>query len=475
VSGTAVQAGVIHQLRVYGNKADPLAVAAQRLATWVQRQWTEEAGFRSLLRPEPLRVRWSTTDRPVAAALESVWGEVIAADHPIRSRLHGDPRRLVEVFRALPVRRLVILGEPGAGKTVLALLFVLALLDEPAPNEPVPVILTASSWNPQEEHLHGWLARRLVEEYPGLSDKRTYGPETAMRLVTEGRIIPIIDGLDETPGRLHVAALDALDRGMVGTHPVVVTCRTAEYAAAVEEGGTGLSRAAVVEIDPVDLVDVAGFLCAAGPSAPRRWQPVLDRLSAQPDRPLARVLASPLMVALARTVYTDPKNDPIELLDADRFGDQAAIERHLLDSFVSAAYVQQPEVPARTWSSSTRTRYQPKQAQQWLRFLAQHLDRLGSRDLAWWELVRAVRPSTRGLLAGLTSGIVAVPAGYVADGSAIAVAYILGYVLWFGLAPGVVYLRAHEPRPSHVELIFHATAKQFFGRLRKRNEITFTL
>jgi hypothetical protein len=167
VSGTAVQAGVIHQLRIYGGRAEPLADAAGRLATWVRRQWTEEAGFRSLVRPEPLRVRWSVTNRPVAAGPESVWGEVIAADHPMRSRLHGDPRHLVEVFRALPVRRLVILGEPGAGKTVLALLFALALLDEPAPNEPVPVILSASSWNPQEEHLHSSLARRLNEEYTG--------------------------------------------------------------------------------------------------------------------------------------------------------------------------------------------------------------------------------------------------------------------------------------------------------------------
>ncbi|QUQ62324.1 NACHT domain-containing protein [Kutzneria sp. CA-103260] len=459
---------MIRELHVHADgravAPDPLTLAAQRLATSVGRQWTEEAGFRSLLRPNPLRLQWSTTDRPV------VLGGL--SEQPVRQ--HGDRHELVEMFRALPHRRLVILGAPGAGKTVLALLLVLALLDDLADNDPVPVLMTASSWNPQEEHLHTWLVRRLVEEYPGLADERTYGPNAAIRLVTEGRIIPIIDGLDETPEGAHAAALDALDRGSAGNHPLVVTCRTMEYAAAVEAGGTVLSRAAVVEIAPVDPVDVTGFLGSAGPSAHRRWQPVLDRLRTRPDAPLARALTSPLMVALARTVYTDPQHDPAELLDPARFAEQTAIEGHLLDSFVSAAYHQQPEVPGRTWSSR-RSRYPADQAQEWLRFLAEHLDRLHTRDLAWWEVVHAVSSRTRGLLAALTSSLLAAVTGFLADGPANGVFDVLGYILWFGLAPFVVFLRGYVPRPLHIELTFHATAGRVLRRFAVGFAIGFTL
>lgn len=456
-SGPTVQAGLIRELRVYADsrtaEPDPLTLAAQRLATSVGRQWTEEAGFRSLLRPEPLRLRWSTTDRPV-----------VSGEPPGQRRWrHGDRHELVEAFRASPHRRLVILGAPGAGKTVLALLLVLALLDELTDHEPVPVLLTASSWNPHEEHLHTWLARQLVQEYPGLGDARTYGPEAAIRLVTEGWIIPVVDGLDEAPEGLHAAALDALDRGAAGNHPLVVTCRTEEYAAAVAAGGTVLSRAAVVEIEPVELADVTGFLDSAGPSAHERWRPVLDRVRARPGAPLSRALTSPLMVALARTVYTDPRHDPAELLDPARFADQAAVERHLLDSFVPAAYHQQPEVPGRTWSSR-RSRYSADQAREWLRFLATHLDMLGTRDLAWWELVRAVPPLTRALLAATTSSVLAAIAGFVADGPSKGVLDVVGFVLWFGLAPFVLFLRGYAPRPLHIELTFHATAGKYLRR-----------
>lgn len=465
VSGSLIQANT---LRVYADgrfvDPDPLILAAQRLATSVGRQWTEEAGYRSLLRPEPLRLRWSTTDRPVAP------GEL--SDRPVRS--HGDRHELVEMFRALPHRRLVILGAPGAGKTVLALLLVLALLDELADNEPVPVLLSASSWNPREEHLHTWLVRRLAEEYPGLRDERTYGPNAALRLVTGGRILPIIDGLDETPEGLHAAALESLDRGSAGNHPLVVTCRTTAYVAAVETGGTVLSRAAVVEIAPADPVDVISFLESAGPSAHRRWQPVLDRLRTMPATPVARVLTSPLMVALARTVYTDPSHDPAELLDPTRFAEPTTIERHLLDSFVSAAYHQQPEVPGRTWSSQ-RDRYTAEQARRWLRFLAAHLDRLDTRDLAWWELAHAVRPRTRGLLAALTSSLFAAIAGFVADGAANSTVDVPGYILWFGLPPFVAFRRGYAPRPLHIELTSHATARRFLRRWLAGFAIGFTL
>ncbi|QUQ72031.1 hypothetical protein [Kutzneria sp. CA-103260] len=463
-AGTAdnvIQAGTIGavHLHVHGrareDDTDPLALAAKALAEAVRHQWTEEAGWRSLRRPEPLRVRWSVTDREVSADLATVLGE---GDNSVL-RTQGDWRDLVEVFRALPARQLVILGEPGAGKTVLALLFVLALLDNPVAGEPVPVLLSASSWNP-DEHVHSWLVRRLLDEYPALGDESTYGPGAATRLVTEGWIVPVIDGLDEIPVALHVAAIDAVDRVVSGGHPLVLTCRTDEYAAAVERGGLALSRALVLEIEPVGLVEARRFLCSAGPSAPRRWRPVLAAIRAEPDVPLARALASPLMVALARKVYTPTATDPRELLDTARFASQAAVERHLLDSFVTAAYSQQPE-----------RRYRLEQAREWLRFLACHLNGLDTRDLAWWELAKAVRPRTQGLLAGLSSGLIAAAAGFVADGWIGAVAYGVGA----GVAVGVGHVLGHTPRPSHAELRFRGTAKRFVARFMVGFAVHFVL
>jgi predicted NACHT family NTPase len=174
----------------------------------------------------------------VAAAAAAVLGHEPGTAEPKPLSLRGDLTDLVGKFRQLPKRQLVVLGEPGAGKTVLAILLTLGLLNEPEPGEPVPVLLPVSSWNPQDEHLNTWLARKLIEEYPGLANTAAYGPQAAQRLVAEGRILPVLDGLDEVPPVLHAAAIDAVDQAIAGGRPLVVTCRSAEYEEAVLRGGT---------------------------------------------------------------------------------------------------------------------------------------------------------------------------------------------------------------------------------------------
>jgi hypothetical protein len=60
------------------------------------------------------------------------------------------------------------------------------------------------------------------------------------------------------------------------------------------------------------------------------WDPVLARLRSDPHSPavanLAQVLTTPLMVALARTIYCDDANrDPATLLDNTRFSSTEAL------------------------------------------------------------------------------------------------------------------------------------------------------
>ena len=54
---------------------------------------------------------------------------------------------LVQDYRKLQHRRLLILGEPGMGKTTLAILMLRWLLEHPEPGEPVPVFFSLSDWN----------------------------------------------------------------------------------------------------------------------------------------------------------------------------------------------------------------------------------------------------------------------------------------------------------------------------------------
>ncbi|GGU20317.1 SARP family transcriptional regulator [Lentzea flava] len=436
--------------------AGDLDRATEELAAAITRQWTVEAEMRSLHRPRPVPLRWSSTEREVAAVASAVLGNR-PGDGPERLVLSGDLTDVVAKFRQVPSRQLVVLGEPGAGKSVLAILLTLGLLADPAPGEPVPVLLTLASWNPHHEHLDAWLARRLVEEYPGLANTAVYGEDAGLRLVLEGRIIPVLDGLDETPPGLHTAAIDALDQAVGSGRPLVVTCRGADYELAVRAAGSFLTRAAVVEIEPVEIEDAVEFLTARRRPGETRWQPLVERLRREPTGVLAQALRTPLMVDLARTAYANPATDPGELCDTARFPDRAAIERHLLDAYLPSVYARRPSPPARRG----RTRdYDPEHVERWLSFLARQLEREHTRDLAWWRLDRAVPRFAVGLYLGLPPALLFALTGLLAANPVTAAVYGIS----FGLAGVITHSVGRRPGPQRVEATFTGIAGRFARR-----------
>ena len=361
--------------------AELTEAAAAELARLVRRQWTVEASVRGLNRPAPIRVRWVATGRPVVAA---VAGAADAAGPPP----HGDITEIAATWRALPHRQIVVIGPPGAGKTTAMVLLICQLLADWQPSDPVPVLLPISTWHPQAQSLDAWLAARLTEAYPSLAAGGGYGPRPATELVDRDRIVPILDGLDELPPALREAALTALDQAVGRGRPLALTCRAEEYQEIVEATGVPLDRAAVVEIEPVSGAEAAEYLEIGGTETTRRrWAPVLGELREHPDGPLARALSTPLMVYLARAAYRSPATDPAELT---RFTGEDEVEHHLLARYLPSIYPAGGEPLAR--------------AGRWLGFLAGHLDRAGTRSLAWWRLCRAL-PRYR-MLCGLTIGVV---------------------------------------------------------------------
>ena len=65
---------------------------------------------------------------------------------------------LVDVLVRVPTGRFVVLGEPGAGKTVLMIRLALDLLSRRETGGPVPVLASLATWNPTNQDLHDLLA-----------------------------------------------------------------------------------------------------------------------------------------------------------------------------------------------------------------------------------------------------------------------------------------------------------------------------
>ncbi|MEU6656878.1 NACHT domain-containing protein [Streptomyces sp. NPDC046900] len=278
-----------------------------QLAAVVQEQWQAEWRLRRLQDPAPLQVGWASADPWLSDHRENIGGP-----EDLSARLE----QITEAFAQVPSRRLVVLGEPGSGKTVLAVRFTLDLLEHRQPQDAVPVLFPLSNWLPDHQSLQEWMTASLTATYPGA----TWGRE----LLTAGRILPVLDGLDEIPAPMQAHAIQRLNAELDADAPVLLTCRTQEYADVVEHGDV-FTAAAVVELQPLPIEDVSACLRrtarptrGANGQRTTRWDPVLDWLRSHPDEPAARalrqVLTSPLMVAMARAAYDDTEEDPAELL-----------------------------------------------------------------------------------------------------------------------------------------------------------------
>ncbi|UKD59518.1 helix-turn-helix domain-containing protein [Amycolatopsis sp. FU40] len=451
-----------------------LSDAADQFAQVVASRWQREEEQRRVHDPYPLPVRWQQASPNLTDRWDNIRG-VRPGGSAEPLDLNGELDDIADVYRRIPSGRLAVLGRAGSGKTILTLRFVLGFLRTRTPAEPVPAIFTLSSWDPTASTLRNWLIERLPQDYPdcpGLT-----GP-LAAELVETGCLLPVLDGFDELATGLHAAALAALSATSL---PFLLTSRPAEYATAVAATDVPTSTAGVELLD-LTPADVSGYLPRTTSRAGDRWDPVLAELRACPGGPLSTALRTPLMVALARTVYSAGR-DPAVLLDTARFPTSHALEDHLLASFVPTVYEHRPPHAARPLRS-----WDPERAQRWLGYLAQHVGQLDEHDLAWWQLGASLRRSSRILAVVLASTLaiavlnwlVFVPLDLVGRGTAFTFraglmdGLLIGPMvgLAFGLVHGLMIVcggRGIEPSRVQIRLRGrHRTGRQFFRAYASR-------
>ncbi|MFD3698042.1 helix-turn-helix domain-containing protein [Streptomyces sp. NPDC058646] len=398
---------------------DSLADAAQELATEVRRRWRREEAQRRVHDPFPLPVRWTPAPAVLTDRAENIQ-RLGPGETPREVDLGGDLRSMAEVYLRIPSGRLVILGRAGSGKSILTIRLVLDLLDTPAPQRRVPVIFSIGSWDPSTTALRDWLITRLLRDHPHLARRSSGGKTLAAVLVDADLILPVLDGFDEIAEGLRREALDALN---ATSAPLVLTSRRDEYAEAVRAAHAPLVWAGGIELTDLTLDDLADYLPrtartvpsdagpASSPGGPGSgWDGVLTELRTRrgpAHANLAAVLTTPLMVILARTLYSEtPDRDPAELLDATRFPSVKSLDEHLLAGFVPA--VHRRRAPERDGAGQPRAPYaDPARAERWLGHLAHHLVRLDRerQDLAWWQLGDSLSRTTRTLAFVLATAV----------------------------------------------------------------------
>jgi NACHT domain len=140
-----------------------------------------------------------------------------------RSLLLLQDRRIATIFDATGL--LLILGEPGSGKTTTLLELAANLISRAKADakERVPVVLNLSSWK-RKQSLADWIAGELSQKY-------RVPIKIARSWLQNDYLVPLLDGLDEVTTTLQPDCVAAINDFIDEPEPsgLVVCCRLTEY------------------------------------------------------------------------------------------------------------------------------------------------------------------------------------------------------------------------------------------------------
>nr|WP_322661283.1 NACHT domain-containing protein [Dendronalium sp. ChiSLP03b]MDZ8206572.1 NACHT domain-containing protein [Dendronalium sp. ChiSLP03b] len=230
-------------------------------------------------------------------------------------------KNVVEVFYQMGEgRTLLILGEPGAGKTITLLRLAKDLIarTEQDMSQPLPVVLNLSSWVLKQKPISIW----LVEE---LSSKYQVSKHLGGAWVADQQLLLLLDGLDEVKAERREACIQSLNQFMqdYGQTEIVVCSRRQDY----EVLSTRLQVQAAIYLQSLTPEQVSLYLEGAGD------QLKTLKVLLQNDRTLQELAQSPLMLSVMSLAYQHKVPEEIPHMDTVEESHQ-----HLFDAYIQQMF-----------------------------------------------------------------------------------------------------------------------------------------
>ncbi|MEM9006538.1 MAG: NACHT domain-containing protein [Cyanobacteria bacterium P01_F01_bin.86] len=287
-------------------------------------------------------------------------------------------QKIIDVFERQDIAgKLLILGEPGSGKTTELLQLAQDLVTRVKRDDqhPVPVILELSSWN--GEPIDKWVASQLKTLY-NLSEA------TTQQWLAGNQILLLLDGLDELGLTKQRQCIEEINQFLetTRTSELVVCCRREEY------------EAGEIELDGLNG---AVYLEALKQDQIRQYFEKLNRLSlwnnVRDNPALLELAQKPLFLAMLVVAYQD---NPIRN------------EQELFDAYIE----KQLHEPANQVTYKPGKGPSPKRTRHYLVWLAKQLENIRETEFLIEELQPTLLSSTKEirlyrLLFGLSIGLVA--------------------------------------------------------------------
>ncbi|MBD2358564.1 NACHT domain-containing protein [Tolypothrix sp. FACHB-123] len=200
-------------------------------------------------------------------------------------------------------RNLLILGEPGSGKTITLLKIAQSLITRTESNLslPIPVVFNLSSWANNQETISKWLVQELALRYD-------VPKSLGKKLIREQQLILLLDGLDEVKAEYRSNCLKNLNQFIQshGVTEIVVCCRIRDYEALAER----LKLQSAICIQPLNNGQIDKYLEMAGE------QLVALKNLLQQNNELREFAKSPLILSVMSLTYKDCSVEELSSIDS---------------------------------------------------------------------------------------------------------------------------------------------------------------
>jgi len=172
----------------------------QQLLNCVYKEWILNRRNKALMQSEILSLELE--NRP--DAIESRFDEV--AQRPLNPQPILSGTKISDILEQSD-NSLLILGEPGTGKSIMLYELTNGLLDRANQDEKdlIPVLFHLSLWAEKRRPLVEWLVETL-EQFYGIDS------QIAQMWINEQRILPLLDGLDEIAVNNQAECVDAINK-----------------------------------------------------------------------------------------------------------------------------------------------------------------------------------------------------------------------------------------------------------------------
>lgn len=231
--------------------------------------------------------------------------------------------RIIDVFDHSKIeRKLLVLGEPGAGKTTMMLELAKALLERAMADkaEPIPVLLNLSSWTRPDQSIFEWLVSELKKKYGVRQD-------LAQRWLEKKQLLPLLDGLDEVAPQHQRTCADALNTWLTEDSTqrpcgVLICCRREEFEQIVQQQ---LSLYGAIYLKALTIEQIENYFTQIG--LQDVWKTV------QCDESLQKLLTTPLFLSIFGLAQQQGK---FSLPDWQSFTTSDLKIQYLLDTYWEA-------------------------------------------------------------------------------------------------------------------------------------------